>query len=495
MTINKLPPEVLVKILSFLTQKDLLFVIRNVCHIWRDLTTSMCLWNYVEYIYEYRKDKLNRFYRSLAKHKLVNHIVNLKITEELFWKLLKYDKHVKFASLKSIDISADLLRSGKIFAEICNRCPCLESIKIWAVVGVDVKNMFKVLSKKKFIDFDVGYYNEDKQQDFDKHFLSFLATQPNIQQLSLRTLHSHDEHDLARIIEGNPHITTLCLSSNYVSNQLFKRLHLNLTKIAIHSNLFDDQGLEWLTSRSNQLVSINVKDCETITDRGISFIGQNCPSLENLTFGNHMQTKIGNDGLLSVAQGCPKLKTLHTHFIWNINDDSVVLLAKSCTFLQKVSFEKGAKFTDASLMAIGDNCPLLKFALFKECDELTKDGVLYLITSCIYMETLEITCCRGIGLDQSNANLRNTSSTITGRLNCAENIQIETSGASTKKHSHLKRLNLFGCLNTSNETLLYLVKHCPDLQYLSRTNTSIQCNEQLMSELLRMCSLLDTTYL
>ncbi|CAC5358103.1 unnamed protein product [Mytilus coruscus] len=365
MTINNLPPEVLVKILSFLTQRDLLFIIRNVCHIWRDLTSSTCLLNNVEYIYE-PTDKPQRFYRSLVKHKLVNFIVNLTITEEIFWKLLKYDKHVKFASLKGIDISEDLLRSEKFFAEICNRCPCLERIKIWAVVRVDIKkNMFKVLSKIKFIHFDVGYYNEDKQQDFDKYLLSFLAAQPHILQLSIRTLHSHDEHDLARIIEGNPQITTLCLSSNYISSNLFTRTCDNLTKIEILSNLFDDQGLEWFTSRSKQLVSINVKNCEAITDKGISVIGRNCSSLENLTFGNDMQTKISNDGMFSVAHGCPKLNQLHTCFIWNINDDSVVFLAKSCMFLQKVSFKKGALFTDESLVAVGDNCPLLRFAHFK----------------------------------------------------------------------------------------------------------------------------------
>ncbi|XP_021654273.2 F-box protein SKP2A isoform X3 [Hevea brasiliensis] len=84
----------------------------------------------------------------------------------------------------------------------------------------------------------------------------------------------------------------------------------NLTKLNISGcTAFTDSALEYLTGFCRKLKILNLCGCvKTATDRALQAIGQNCSQLQSLNLG--WCENVGDLGVVSLAYGCPDLRTL-----------------------------------------------------------------------------------------------------------------------------------------------------------------------------------------
>ena len=221
-----------------------------------------------------------------------------------------------------------------------------------------------------------------------------------------------------------------------------------------------------------------------MTDKALHCVSQNCPLLEELSFGNTYPfngNNLTNRGLFYIAETPLSLKYLSTIGCKNIDDDGVISLVKSCHGLKYISLNGCTEMTDNSLFAIGEHCPLLRDADFSNCFSISARGVYCLIKSCRDLDSLILSFCRGISNDNIDDVKENHLTEVKDQQTEMIDQQTETENQQTEIndsqfiskfaiHSHLKELILRSCTDISKETVLRFTGICPDLRKISLSN-------------------------
>lgn len=104
-----------------------------------------------------------------------------------------------------------------------------------------------------------------------------------------------------------------------------------------------DEGLIGLVKNCGQsLVSLAVASCLWLTDESLHAVGSHCPNLEAVTVeSEHVQSV----GIISIAKGCRKLKTLKLQCI-GAGDDALDAIGSFCPLLEILSLNNFERFTD-----------------------------------------------------------------------------------------------------------------------------------------------------
>ncbi|XP_019057012.1 PREDICTED: F-box protein SKP2A-like [Tarenaya hassleriana] len=99
----------------------------------------------------------------------------------------------------------------------------------------------------------------------------------------------------------------------------------NLTKLNISGcTSFSDTGLAYLTNSCRKLKALNLCGCvKAATDNALQAIGRNCSQMQSLNLG--WCDDISDDGVMSLAYGCPDLRTLDLCGCVRITGDSLPL--------------------------------------------------------------------------------------------------------------------------------------------------------------------------
>ena len=206
-----------------------------------------------------------------------------------------------------------------------------------------------------------------------------------------------------------------------------------------------------------------------MTDKALYCVSQNCPLLEELSFGNLINCdNFSNHGLFSIAERSLNLKYLFIIGSKNIDDNGVMQLVESCHGLTYITMYDCMELTDISLIAIGEHCPLLREADFINCFNISARGVYCLIRSCRGLNKLIVSSCTGISDDNiddvkenEQVEAKNHQTEVKDQQTEAKDSQLICKFAI---HSHLKDLNLRWCTNISKATVLRFTGICPDLR-------------------------------
>ncbi|GCB62464.1 hypothetical protein scyTo_0007239 [Scyliorhinus torazame] len=124
-----------------------------------------------------------------------------------------------------------------------------------------------------------------------------------------------------------------------------------------------DDILKRIASKNRNTIQINVSDCRSISDTGVSSIAPHSPGLQKY-----------------IAYRCKQL-----------SDISLIAIACHCPFLQKVHVGNQDKLTDESLQQLGEKCPDILDIHFGQCYKITDEGMIALARGCpklqrIYMQ-------------------------------------------------------------------------------------------------------------
>ena len=158
---------------------------------------------------------------------------------------------------------------------------------------------------------------------------------------------------LSAMIRGCPLLQDLRLDSYNKHNYTLPTLAsycLHLRRLYIDKVLITDEDVTVLCQGCKVLVSLALRNCETITDKGIISIATYCQQLQDFTISYN--NYITDTSLCTLFINCIDLRTVHLQVITLITDRSIFTLVQHCLKLHSLSLLYNTYITDRSVMTI-----------------------------------------------------------------------------------------------------------------------------------------------
>jgi len=291
---------------------------------------------------------------------------------------------------------------------------------------------------------------------------------PNLTTLSLTWCRHLEDEDLQAI--------ALCFP-NQEGDKHWKMsflLHLDLGNCCRMGNM----GLATIGQNCPNLQELIVKGCTQITDAGIQILccnvggSHNCPQLQTINLSG---TKITDQAIGYFTRYCPELRSLDLSNCESITDKGVVSLAQ--TYRQNLltlNLQGCKNITDVSIIEITKNCSALQTLVLKECKQVTLTCVHLLTRHCRNLQTIEISW-ENYGM-RSIADFQQiwpdlTTLNLTAYTELTDDhlaYYIRYSAGIT-----VNNLNLNGCTQVTDASIKTIMENCPDLQTILIEDTKI----------------------
>eukprot|EP00090_Calanus_glacialis_P000255 TRINITY_DN10168_c0_g1_i1.p1 TRINITY_DN10168_c0_g1~~TRINITY_DN10168_c0_g1_i1.p1 ORF type:complete len:587 (-),score=71.91 TRINITY_DN10168_c0_g1_i1:825-2585(-) len=336
--LDSLTDEVLVKILSYISSKELMGVAR-VCRRFYFLAWEPELWERISF----NEDTLD-----------VDRA--LKTT----FQLVSRNGVSLVNTVRTISLSGCSRLTDRGLAIIARRCHILQELEIQFCPNVTNGGLLDLTSRCKQLNHldvsgcpMVSAVNVASGTSENKHL--------GIQYLDLSDCPHVDDTSLRLVVESCPQLQYLYL----------RRCHQ-----------ISDHALRSISSYCLMLRELSVSDCPLVSDQGLAELGRLGPSLRYLSVAKC--DKITDSGVRTLARHCYRLRYLNMRGCEQVSDSAVEWLSRSCTRLRSLDIGK-CDVSDLGLKLLSCNCPNLKKLSVKSCTLVTDTGV----------ESVSY-CCRGL---------------------------------------------------------------------------------------------------
>ena len=350
-SLNDLPEDILIYILSYLSTKDLCRA-SGVCQKWQTLCWDPVLWTNIN-IANYQDSDVNKVVRNiLAK--------------------LAMDTQGYCITVHSIKLSGCELLSDKGLGFIARFCIDLEDLEVSGCCCITSKGLHDIL--------------------LNCHNLTHLDT-------SGCTCVNSISAPIANGFGLGHHSSFLQLR------------HLDLSDCVA----FDDLGLRVVGLSCGLLESLYVRRCSRITDVGIKHIAQHCSHLKELSLSDCYKVRdfslkeiaknspslkylsvakcpVTDTGMKYIGKHCVKLKYLNIRGCEAVSDVGITHIVQNCLKLRSLDAGK-CDITDSGLHIIGIHCPQLKKLSVRGCDRVTDTGVKTIAAQCCSVQYLNVQEC------------------------------------------------------------------------------------------------------
>eukprot|EP00899_Mesostigma_viride_P011755 jgi/Mesvir1/20580/Mv14821-RA.1 len=249
------------------------------------------------------------------------------------------------------------------------------------------------------------------------------------------------------------------------------------------------------------LKHLNVASCWGVSSYDLRVLARSLHELETLDVSN---CKIDDDGIMSIAESCPKLRQLSASNCPHVTDESLTSLAQHCRQLVAVDIAKtrvtdagvtvlvrsvGAslcslvlprRVTDASVSLIADHCPHLRTLVLQEGRRVTSASVKRIAAGCPRLERLDVPCLafdevyEGFGIPLGEAlSKEDISALVVGcpglrRLNLSRTGLSDASVRTIAEHCpRLEHLDVSDCEGVSDAGIRAVAVGCRDLRHLA----------------------------
>ena len=280
-----------------------------------------------------------------------------------------------------------------------------------------------------------------------------------------------------------------------------------LTDLNLGCNHLNDQWLHNLLLHCvfPSLTSLNLDDCEGLTDHSLQYLSKGCPKLKTLHLERFIFT---DDGLENISQ-CQELQELyldsclhldnrlidlyprwkklttlslnycddppdrifHADLRYNdffVTDESLKVLSDNCTLLTSLDLSGCNRITDEGLRYLSKFAMLRELNLFS-CKQITGNGLFDIGFSCTNLESLSLHDCDidDEGLQQLVYGLNTGNCSTLQFLDLTGSyVSFEGISALSTQCTQLRSLNLSYSPNIDNECIKCLSEHCSMLEYL-----------------------------
>ncbi|XP_075253385.1 F-box and leucine-rich repeat protein 13-like isoform X2 [Convolutriloba macropyga] len=188
-------------------------------------------------------------------------------------------------------------------------------------------------------------------------------------------------------------LTSLCrcsgvCQSNVIENlsrragPFLKSLHLKGCK-----NI-GDNAIRIFAKHCNQPEELNLRECRDITD------GNGCSNLEDLDLSwNKHITQVG---FAALTAGCPNILRLRCAGVEKFNDTCLTLIGQSLNRLLVINILKCSRVSDEGVTRVCEGCPQLETLCLSQIPAISDHFLLALGQNCLNIRNLELNSCAAI---------------------------------------------------------------------------------------------------
>ncbi|KAB1214779.1 F-box protein SKIP2 [Morella rubra] len=166
-----------------------------------------------------------------------------------------------------------------------------------------------------------------------------------------------------------------------------------LTEIHLDRVQVSDAGLSSISKCSNMeiLHILKIPECSNF---GLVYIAERCRLLRKLHIDGWRTNRIGDEGLIAIANQCPNLQEL---CLIGMNPTSLSLaqIASNCPKLERLALCGSATVGDAEITCIAVKCVALKKLCIKGCP-ISDVGVESLAWGCPNLVKVKVKKCKGV---------------------------------------------------------------------------------------------------
>eukprot|EP00899_Mesostigma_viride_P005421 jgi/Mesvir1/14880/Mv05489-RA.1 len=278
------------------------------------------------------------------------------------------------------------------------------------------------------------------------------------------------------------------------------------------SETLSDVAIHGLAARCGKLTSLKLYNRQVMTNPGVLVVtdatiaafAASCPHLETLVISSGDQ--VTDAGVLAVAQNCPRLREVDLGWCQGVTDVSLVELARRCGGLQVLDFRHTAA-GNRTVLALAQHCPdLRQFSAYSRPPKqpieggsedshvalqhvrLKDDGLVAVLHNCLQLERLDLRPWRGL----SDAGIRMAGDSckrlrelvLSGCQGCFTDRGLATMAPHL---GALQNLNAWECDAVTDGSVAALATHCPLLQNVDVSHTSV--GDEGIAALARLCPL------
>ena len=472
MDINYLPPELLTKIFSYLSQEDLLTTISTVCHYWNEVAFSSSLWKRMCLIVM-TDEELDIYLQNIARYK--DFVQSLVIKSEHLIKFFVIRKNRNLSNLRNLKIWNGLPDEDVNFCKnIVDLYPGIVAIEFEIFKAADVFGYLSVLSNLMLRDLDIVIRTRADTIALNKIICEFISKQCSLQSLGIHCPVLQSETNI-KLLRNLKDLTYLDLSNSAgVDDCMFTALPelSKLTELDLSFTSVNDEGLKNIATMASHLKILTLRQCKKLSDIGIGYIADGCHCLERLTITN--DNDVGGvvlfpSTLKTLGEGCQKLKYLRVINCIGLDNSGVNYLVQNCHDLEYL-FLRSKNISSPSLHAISHFCSNL-FHLLIHGYNINTVSVESILTNNRFIKDLDISGCsniNGIDLCKSTA---------------TKSVIFET-------HSHVTSLRIKGKTDIGFSAIEQIVTFCPDLCYLSLSPINAAIRDDASEIAFQKCSML-----
>lgn len=154
----------------------------------------------------------------------------------------------------------------------------------------------------------------------------------------------------------------------------------NMLDVEGANDLSDVGVTSFVKGQSLPLERVNLSFCTKLTDESVKAVAEGCPGLRELSLRQCYQ--VTDHGIEALARGCRGLRTLQLEHCSTISDYAIVTVARQCRQLEYLGLEHCSHITDASAIALGTHCPNLFVIRLDVCYNITRAGIEALAAGC-----------------------------------------------------------------------------------------------------------------
>ena len=211
-----------------------------------------------------------------------------------------------------------------------------------------------------------------------------------------------------------------------------------------HCNAVSDAGIIALAHRCSLLTALNVERCILLTDAAVAALSRGCSGLTSLNLGGCAQ--LTDFAMFALSDHLTSLRKLTLDRLQGLTDTGIIALAHRCSLLTALDVERCSLLTDAAVAALSRGCAGLTSLDASYCPALTD-------AACVSLALCEEDNDREGGQrgERSGCNSADASSSS----------------------SALTALDLSGCAQLTEASVVALARGCPRLLTLSLSLTSV----------------------
>ncbi|XP_048251581.1 F-box/LRR-repeat protein 17-like isoform X1 [Haliotis rufescens] len=159
------------------------------------------------------------------------------------------------------------------------------------------------------------------------------------------------------------------------------------------SSRVTDSILNWLTSLSDRVLTLDVSDSKltTFTDEGVMQILQKCRHIRTLKLARYFV--FSDDVFESVGKFCHLVRHLNLDGCFSISDKSIVAIGNGCPQLEHLFMSQCNRISDEGMLAVANGCPRLRQLRIDQCVKVKDVSVKALVAGCPLLEYLHLLAC------------------------------------------------------------------------------------------------------